>query len=107
MALAAGILGLLGSIFLGVPVFIGLGDRKALENAEELYRINKANALRADTKEEQNERMLVARETYEHDRDGIIASVMGQYRSNYVWTLAGFIALFLSLVLLILAPTSA
>lgn len=101
MELAAGLLGILGSILLGVPVYLGLGDRKALEDVEEVYRTEKASAQQAGSEEERQRRLLEAREIYESDRDGIIANVMGQYRSNYIWTLAGFAALFLALVLLI------
>ena len=107
MELLAGVLGILGSVFLGVPVYLGLGDRRAFENVEAVYRNNIENARRAATAEETERRLREARETYESDRDGIIADVMGQYRSNHLWTVAGFAALFLALLFLILASRGA
>ena len=107
MEVLAGVLGLLGSILLGVPVYLGLGDRHAFENVENVYRNNIENAKRAGTAEETERRLREARETYESDRDGIIADVLGKYRSNYLWTVAGFAALFLSLFFLIFASRGA
>ncbi len=100
--LVSGIFGLTGSIFLGIPAWKSLGDRRAIDEAGQLYEHAKAQAGKKVTPAEQESALRDAWTSYQADRDGVLAMTTGQFSSNWWWNFTGLVCLGLSFAILIL-----
>ena len=100
--LISGIFGLAGSIFLGIPAWKSLEDRRAIDQAGELYKHAKAQAEKKATPADQEAALKDAWNSYQADRDGVLALTTGQFKANWWWNFIGLICLGLSFVILII-----
>lgn len=107
LTLVSGVLGLAGSVFLGVPAVQGLRDRRALDRALAAYRRDRAVEMAMsqgaqDAPQPGVAAVPSARDVYEADRDTILADAVGGFWSHVFWNVIGVVCLaaaFLALIL--------
>ena len=102
LAFVSALLGLIGSLLLGIPALVGLGDRRAFDQAKELYEQERNQAQALANPATRQAALDDAYKAYRLSCDTYLSDSLGKYNSHRWLNLLGFASLFLSFLLILI-----